>query len=82
MAIKLNVLRRTRKKFALTQFDICYYAGVSDISYRYWEKCIRQPKEEHMDRLNKLFNVLEQQYEGEVTREKSLEILEREFGNA
>lgn len=79
--MELKELRRERKKYYLTQYDVCRYIGVSDIAYRTWERMVRRPKEEHWKRLNYVFTVLEG-CSGEIKdRNSAILVLEREFGD-
>ena len=73
-------LRDFRKRFYLKQFDICRYVGVSDIAYRTWEKHVRKPNDEHLERLKFVFDILNSCEDEIKDRESALMVLERELG--
>lgn len=80
MKFYLSDIKKYRKQFFLTQFDICRFLGVSDIAYRTWERKIRRPKDKNLERLKEIFNILDENAEKCNTRDASLTILEEKLG--
>lgn len=78
---ELSNLRNFRKRFYLKQFDICRFVGVSDIAYRTWEKRVRKPNGEHLEKLKYIFDILFSSSDEIKDRNSAIMVLERELGD-
>lgn len=51
-------LRELRKAANLTQMDLAVKVGVSLMTIQLWERQVTTPKEENLNKLKELFNIL------------------------
>lgn len=78
----LKQVKILREKYHLTQYDICRYVGVSDVSYRTWEHRVRKPRTEHIEKLRDIFNILKKHESEIISREVAIDLLDKEFLDA
>lgn len=79
MKFSLGQIKQLRKKYFLTQYDMCGYIGVSDVAYRTWECRVRRPNEIHYEKLKAIFYILDSFSNEIIDRETALDVLDREF---
>ena len=54
----MDNLKELRKAAKLTQMDLAVKVGVSLMTIQLWERKVTKPKEENLNKLKELFNIL------------------------